>query len=199
MLAWLEGIEIVGPLGDGSRCTAWKARRGFEALAVKHFKCHAVLKHASRHAVPLARFEFDRNCRLYSAPGLRANIARPVAMVDDGPRQILIQELIVGVPITDFASGAGERERRRIYAQLGRIVSAAHDASVYDLDLHSNNILVARGSRGRHKVVLFDFNKIPYHERPPNVVVGYWVKRGWIGSKSRDLRLLRSIRRMLSV
>jgi hypothetical protein len=84
-----------------------------------------------------------------------------------------------------------------VHAELLRIVSTAHDASFYDLDLHPKNILVQRRTDGLPGVVLFDFNKIPFHEWPPNVVVRHLVALGYIKPESRDLRHLCAIRKVL--
>jgi hypothetical protein len=150
-----------------------------------------------RHDEPLARFELNRNRRLYAAPALRKNIVRPIGAIDRGGQQILIQDVVRGETLFEFSATAHERDRHRIYGQLVRIVTAAHDASIFDLDIHSGNILIARGRTGEPNVMLFDFNKIPFHEWPPNAVVRCLVRLGWLGPGSRDFRLLRTLRKTL--
>jgi hypothetical protein len=193
----LTGFKLVGRLGSGRRCTVWQARRGTELVAVKIFNSRAIAKHASRHHEPLARFEFNRNRQLYAVPGLRNNIVRPVSVIDRGHQQILMQDVVCGETVADFRAVANDRDRQRICAQLVRIVAAAHDASIFDLDIHSGNILISRARTGQPNVMLFDFNKIPFHEWPPNALAGCLLRLGWIGPRSRDFRLLRALRKAL--
>jgi hypothetical protein len=57
--------------------------------------------------------------------------------------------------------------------------------------------LIRRGRTGEPNVMLFDFNKIPFHEYPPNALACCLLRLGWIGAKSRDFRLLRALRKAL--
>jgi len=193
----LTGFKLVRRLGAGRRCTVWQAQRGAEQVALKFFTSRAIAKHAMRHDEPLARFELNRNQRLYAAPALRKNIVRPIGAIDRGGQQILMQDVVRGETLSEFSATAHERDRHRIYRQLVRIVTAAHNASIFDLDIHSGNILITRGRTGEPNVMLFDFNKIPFHEWPPNAVVRCLVRLGWLGPASRDLRLLRTLRKTL--
>lgn len=187
----LSELQFVDPLGSGRRCAVWRAKRGADMVAVKLFSSQAIAKHASRHHEPLARFEFNRNRHLYSIPELRDNIVRPIEVFDLGSRQMLMQDVICGDTLTEFSTVASGGDRRQVYAQLVRIVTAAHDVSIFDLDLHRDNILITRSRTGHPNVMLFDFNKIPFHEHPPNALAGILVRLGLIGPRSRDLRLLR--------
>ena len=194
----LSELQFVSPLGSGRRCTVWRAKCGSDLVAVKLFSSEAIAKHASRHREPLARFEFNRNRRLYAVPGLRSNIVRPLRVFDLGSRQMLMQDVICGHTLTEFSTVASGRDRRQVYAQLEQIVTAAHDVSIFDLDLHRDNILITRSRTGHPNVMLFDFNKIPFHEHPPNALAGILVRLGLIGPRSRGLRLLRLLGRALA-
>ncbi|HUF71872.1 MAG TPA: hypothetical protein VMR74_03120 [Gammaproteobacteria bacterium] len=59
----IEGIDIVAPLGDGCRCTVWRAERGPQALVVKCFKREAVTKHSS-----LPTYEYT--CGVHAEAGM---------------------------------------------------------------------------------------------------------------------------------
>ena len=67
----------------------------------------------------------------------------------------------------------------------------SHAAGLYDVDLHSLNIMVTHHGAGRPLAKLFDFNLIPFYVHPPNPFVWLLVKTGRIGMRSRDLRKLR--------
>jgi len=67
------------------------------------------------------------------------------------------------------------------------VVTLSHEAQLYDIDLHAMNVMVDR-HKGTPK--LFDFNQIPFTERPQNPFVGLALKLGLLGRESRDLRKL---------
>jgi len=193
----LRELRIVAPIGTGRRCTAWRAIRHGRDLVAKRFTDRAAAKHASRHGVSIARFEFERNTSLFAVHELRSNVARPLGFVASGSQQVFLQEFVDGLPLLRYAASASESERSLVHAELLRIVAIAHDASFYDLDLHPKNILVRRRVDGLPGVVLFDFNKIPYHEWPPNAVARRLVAFGYIKPESRDLRHLCAIAKVL--
>jgi hypothetical protein len=66
-------------------------------------------------------------------------------------------------------------------------VSLSHAAKLYDIDLHAMNVMVDRRAGGPK---LFDFNQIPFTERPQNPFVGFALKLGLLSKESRDLRKL---------
>jgi hypothetical protein len=66
-------------------------------------------------------------------------------------------------------------------------VSLSHEARLYDIDLHAMNVMVDRKAGGPK---LFDFNQIPFTERPQNPLVGLLLRLGLLGRESRDLRKL---------
>jgi hypothetical protein len=70
---------------------------------------------------------------------------------------------------------------------LAELVSLSHAAKLYDIDLHAMNVMVDRRAGGPK---LFDFNQIPFTERPQNPFVGFALKLGLLGKGSRDLRKL---------
>lgn len=195
----LERCTILGQIGGGRRCAVMRARTDEgRDIVLKYFSPEATAKHARYHPVPLARFEFERNAALHRVEGLQGCIARPLGFVAVEERQVLAQEFVEGVELGAFIRSAAEAEARAVAAELARIVSVAHAAGVFDLDLHPANVLVIRHETREPSVALFDFNKIPYHLKPPNPLARLLVTCGIIGPRSRDLRRLHAIRRQLT-
>lgn len=190
-------LRIIGRIGRGRRCIVWRAKHDGRDVVIKRFADAAIAKHAARHTAPLARFEFERNQALRNISALRDHIARPLGFIADAMTHLLIQEFIDGTPLHRFAATANAEERKRVGMELEGIVNAAHTAGIYDLDLHPLNVLIGRDANQSPRVMLFDFNKIPYHEWPPNPIARWLIGRGWIGPESRDRRGLRAIWRVL--
>jgi hypothetical protein len=76
----------------------------------------------------------------------------------------------------------------RFMDDLTELVSLSHAAKLYDIDLHAMNVMVDRKAGGPK---LFDFNQIPFTERPQNPFIGLALKLGLLGRESRDLRKLK--------
>ena len=68
------------------------------------------------------------------------------------------------------------------------LVTLSHEAKLYDIDLHAMNVMVDRKAGGPK---LFDFNQIPFTERPQNPFIGFALRLGLLGRGSRDLRKLK--------
>lgn len=193
----LSDFRIIGRIGSGRRCTAWRANGWGQDFVVKLYLDRAIAKHAARNALPLARFEYERNLSLFMTRGLHARIARPLGFVSRGVRQVFLQEFVPGVPLASFAASASVPERLQLEAALASVVRTAHEHAIFDLDLHPSNVIVMRRESGLPVPVLFDFNKIPYHEWPPNAALRLFVALGGVKREARDLRGLRIIRRAL--
>lgn len=190
----LEALVVTRLLGEGKRSRAWRVKWQGHDCVLKLYRPQASAKHLQRTGTQLARYEYRRNLALYSIPGLETHIARPFAFWSDGPVQALVQEYVDGVLFEEFRKTAPSHVLRTLVASLASIVRRAHEARVFDLDLHPNNILVTGGTRagdcGRHTLKLYDFNKIPFHEHSPNPIAALLLRLGIIGPESRDLRRL---------
>lgn len=162
----------------------WQGRE----CVVKVYAPAAAAKHAQRHRVALARFEYQRNLALYRAPGLAAHVARPLAYLADGPQQAFVQEFVSGTLFEHFRVGADPLHIAALLDSLPSLIDRAHAAGIYDLDLHPNNVMVADDGRGGVMFKLFDFNKIPFHERSPNPLSWLLLRLGLIRPASRDRR-----------
>jgi hypothetical protein len=190
----LEQVPVIALLGEGKRSRAWRVRWQGQDSVLKLYRPQACRKHLQRTGIQLARYEYRRNLTLYRIPGLEAHIARPLAFWSEGPVQALVQEHVDGVLFEEFRRTAPPHVLRTLVASLSSIVRKAHEAKVFDLDLHPNNIMVTGGSLdgdpGRHTLKLYDFNKIPFHEYSPNPLAALLLRLHLIGPESRDLRRL---------
>lgn len=195
------GLQRYAPgelLAAGRRCKVTRlSGAGSPDLVVKQFTPVSVVRHARHHPVPLARFEFQRSGELRSSPDLAYCVARPIAWSTVDGRHLFVQERARGVLLRDFATTASAEERLAVVLELERIVRRAHAAGFFDLDLHTRNVMVRRDSNRELRLTLFDFSRIPYHERPPNRLAAWLVRAGLISPPDRDHRLMRRLRRAL--
>jgi serine/threonine protein kinase len=179
-------------LGEGGRSTVYLGRWRGADVAVKVYKPSAVARHARKHPVPLARFEFERNRAFHEAPGLAAYVARPLAHVVEPGISVTLQERLEGELYYFHYTRLQGRVDPELGVHLARIVELAHAADLYDVDLHAMNVMVVEGPAGKPWPKLFDFNLIPFHERPPNPLVGFLLRTGLMSVRARDLRKLRN-------
>ena len=123
----------------------------------------------------------------FEARGLSRYVAEPLGYMVQPGFQMSVQELVDG-EVYYFA----QREHAAFISQhfmkeLAELVKLSHEANLYDIDLHAMNVMVDR-HKGTPK--LFDFNQIPFTERPQNPFIGLALKLGLLGRESRDLRKL---------
>lgn len=187
---WLSGVRVIRRLGDGRRSSVHLIERAGQMVAVKIYAAAAVSKHIGLNPVPLARYEYQRNLRLFMTPGVEPHVARPIAFIDDGATQAFVQAFVPGVLFEHFRAQADDAVLKQLADSLRGLVGRAHAAGVYDLDLHPNNVMVVPDPVAGHRVVLFDFNNIPVHERGSNPLHRLLFALGAIQPASRDLRRL---------
>lgn len=183
------GIEIGEKIGEGKRSVVYRVRwRDLEA-SLKVYKPAEILRHARKHPLPLAEFEHRRNQSFHRAPGMSKYVAEPLGYLVEPDLQMTLQEYLDG-EIYYFArrDNAGFISPR-FKEELAELVRLSHAAQLYDIDLHAMNVMVDRRTGGPK---LFDFNQIPFHERPQNPLVALALKLGLLGRESRDLRKLAS-------
>ncbi len=196
----LGELEVIRRLGTGRRCRAFLVRREARLLVAKVYRPSAVRRHAARHAQHaehLAQFEFGRNLALRSVAGLARSVAEPVDLLVVDKQWIFLQEFVEGVRLDRFCENGAAAARDGLLAQLRGIVARAHAAGHYDLDLHPANLLVVQPEPGKARIVLYDFNKVPYHLAPPNRLFGWMVALGLIAPRDRDVRHLRRLQRTM--
>jgi hypothetical protein len=189
-------VELDEVVGVGRRCIAFSARRHDQALILKSYHRRAVARHTERAGGSLARYECERNAALHRVAGLAAYVAAPVGYWSSPREEFFVQQRICGESLASFLRGCSTRNRERLLSELRNILDCAHGAGLYDLDLHPGNVLVQRRVDGSGRPILFDFNKVPYHQQPPNRLSGWLVALGLIGPRSRDRRLWRRLTRL---
>jgi ubiquinone/menaquinone biosynthesis C-methylase UbiE len=180
-------LEVTGKLGEGKRSVVYRARWRGREVGVKVYKPAAIARHARKHQLPLAEFEHRRNKAFFEAPGLPKYVAEPLGFVVQPGFQMSVQECLEGEVYYFAHKQRATFISPRFMDHLAELVSLSHAARLYDIDLHAMNVMVDRRA-GTPK--LFDFNQIPFTERPQNPFVGLALRLGWMGRESRDLRKL---------
>ena len=180
-------VEVTDKLGEGKRSVVYRARWRGRDVSVKVYKPAAIARHARKHELPLAELEHRRNKAFFEAPGMARYVAEPLGFIVEPGFQMSLQECLDG-EVYYFA----KRDRApfispRFIDDLAELVRLSHEAGLYDIDLHAMNVMVDRQTGGPK---LFDFNQIPFTERPQNPLVGLALKLGLLGKGSRDLRKL---------
>src|SRR6185295_11094360 len=181
-------LKVTEKLGEGKRSIVYRAKWRGRDVGVKVYKPAAIVRHARKHQLPLAEFEHRRNKAFFDARGMSKYVAEPLGFVVEPGFQMSLQECLDG-EVYYFA----QREHAdfispRFMDDLAELVSLSHEAKLYDIDLHAMNVMVDRKAGGPK---LFDFNQIPFTERPQNPFIGLALKLGLLGREARDLRKLR--------
>jgi hypothetical protein len=158
-----EGLEVTDKHGEGKRSVVYRARWRGRDVGVKVYKPAAIARHARKHELPLAEFEHRRNRAFFDARGMARYVAEPLGFVVEPGFQMSLQECLDG-EVYYFA----QREHAtfispRFMQDLTELVTLSHEAKLYDIDLHAMNVMVDRKAGGPK---LFDFNQIPFTERP---------------------------------
>jgi ubiquinone/menaquinone biosynthesis C-methylase UbiE len=180
-------LEVTDKLGEGKRSVVYRARWRGRDVGIKVYKPAAIARHARKHRLPLAEFEHRRNKAFFEVRGMAKYVAEPLGFVVEPGFQMSLQECLDG-EVYYFA----QREHStfispRFMEDLAELVSLSHEARLYDIDLHAMNVMVDRKAGGPK---LFDFNQIPFTERPQNPLIGLALRLGLLGRESRDLRKL---------
>jgi ubiquinone/menaquinone biosynthesis C-methylase UbiE len=181
------GLEVTEKLGEGKRSIVYRARWQGRDVGVKVYKPAAIARHARKHKLPLAEFEHRRNKSFFEARGLARYIAEPLGFIVEPGFQMSLQECLDGEVYYFAQRDHADFISPRFMEDLAELVSLSHQAKLYDIDLHAMNVMVDRRAGGPK---LFDFNQIPFTERPQNPFIGLALKLGLLGKESRDLRKL---------
>jgi ubiquinone/menaquinone biosynthesis C-methylase UbiE len=180
-------LAVTGKLGEGKRSVVYRGRWQGREVGIKVYKPAAMASHARKHKLPLAEFEYLRNKAFFEARGLSKYVAEPLGFVVEPGFQMSLQELVDGEVYYFAQRDHADFISPRFMEDLAALVTLSHEASLYDIDLHAMNVMVDR-NQGTPK--LFDFNQIPFTERPQNPFIGLALKLGLLGRESRDLRKL---------
>jgi ubiquinone/menaquinone biosynthesis C-methylase UbiE len=180
-------LAITEKLGEGKRSMVYRGRWKGRDVGVKVYKPAAIANHARKHQLPLAEFEYRRNKAFFEARGMAKYVAEPLGFVVEPGFQMSIQELVDGEVYYFAQRDHAEFISPKFMEDLTELVTLSHEARLYDIDLHAMNVMVDR-HKGSPK--LFDFNQIPFTERPQNPFIGLALRLGLLGRGSRDLRKL---------
>ena len=180
-------LQVTEKLGEGKRSMVYRAKWRGREVGLKVYKPAAMANHARKHKLPLAEFEYRRNKAFFDARGMSKYVAEPLGFIVEPGFQMSVQECVEGEVYYFAQRDHADFISPRFMEDLADIVSLSHEAQLYDIDLHAMNVMVDR-QKGTPK--LFDFNQIPFTERPQNPFVGLALKLGLLGRGSRDLRKL---------
>ena len=189
----LDGVRITGKYGEGRRSIVYRAHWKDRVIALKVFKREAIATHARKSTQAIAEFEHTRNSQFYSVRGLDRYVAQPLAFAVTEDVQAIAQEPISGELYYFFHRQRDGDVPPSFAGHLQEILKLSHNAGLYDIDLHSMNLLVAREPDGEFVPKLFDFNLIPFTIRPQNPLIGWLLSVGLMSKESRDRRRLRSL------
>jgi ubiquinone/menaquinone biosynthesis C-methylase UbiE len=181
------GLEVKDKLGEGKRSVVYRARWRGRDVGVKVYKPAAIARHSRKHKLPLAEFEHRRNRAFFDARGMSKYVAEPIAFVVEPGFQMSLQECLDGEVYYFAQRDHASFISPRFMDDLAELVNLSHAADLYDIDLHAMNVMVDRHAGGPK---LFDFNQIPFTERPQNPFIGFALRMGLLGRGSRDLRKL---------
>jgi ubiquinone/menaquinone biosynthesis C-methylase UbiE len=180
-------LKITDKLGEGKRSMVYRGQWRGREVGIKVYKPAAIVNHARKHKLPLAEFEHLRNKAFFEARGLSRYVAEPLGFIVEPGFQMSLQECVDGEVYYFAQRDHADFISPRFMEDLAQLVSLSHEAKLYDIDLHAMNVMVDR-AKGTPK--LFDFNQIPFTERPQNPFIGLALKLGLLGRESRDLRKL---------
>ena len=182
-----DELIVTDKLGEGKRSIVYRGRWHGREVGIKVYKPAAMASHARKHKLPLAEFEHLRNKAFFQARGMSKYVAEPLGFVVEPGFQMSLQELVDGEVYYFAQRDHADFISPRFMDDLAEVVTLSHEARLYDIDLHAMNVMVDR-SKGTPK--LFDFNQIPFTERPQNPFIGLALRLGLLGKESRDLRKL---------
>jgi ubiquinone/menaquinone biosynthesis C-methylase UbiE len=180
-------LEVKDKLGEGKRSVVYRARWRGRDVGVKVYKPAAIARHSRKHKLPLAEFEHRRNKAFFDARGMSKYVAEPIGFIVEPGFQMSLQECLDGEVYYFAQRDHAAFISPKFMDDLAELVSLSHAADLYDIDLHAMNVMVDRQAGGPK---LFDFNQIPFTERPQNPFVGFALRMGLLGRGSRDLRKL---------
>jgi tRNA A-37 threonylcarbamoyl transferase component Bud32 len=190
-LTGLGDVRILDRLGEGGRSTVYRAQWNGREVALKIYKSLALERHARKHQENLAKYEYARNRAFYEAPGMARYVAEPLGYLATDHVSAFLQEKLDGDLYYFYFRERNGDMPKGLFRHVEKMVALYHKAGLYDVDLHSMNVMVVKDN-GEPIPKLFDFNLIPFHIHPPNKVVGLLLKTGLINLRARDLRKLRN-------
>src|SRR5262245_47375033 len=89
-------LQITDKLGEGKRSMVYRARWRGRDVGLKVYKPAAIARHARKHKLPLAEFEYLRNKAFFEARGMANYVAEPLGFVVEPHFQMSLQECVDG-------------------------------------------------------------------------------------------------------
>jgi serine/threonine protein kinase len=191
----IGGVAIHSKLGEGGRSVVYAGLWQTRDVAIKVYKPRGIQRHAKRHPQNIADFEYQRNQALFNVPGLSRYIAEPLKVIIDKNNYALIQERLSGPLYYFYFRDNQGLVSTKFLQHLENILELAHRAEIYDVDIHAFNVIVDE-SGDEPIPKLFDFNLIPFHERPGFSLQKLGLKLGFISKAARDIRLLKNLNKV---
>jgi hypothetical protein len=186
-LSSLADVEIRERLGEGLSCVVYDAVWKGRPVAAKLYKASAVDRHHAVTGTEIAEYEYERNAALRAAPGVEPYVAEPLAFLSTAGVSMFLQERLDGELYYDYYVRLEGRVDPSLLETLQRVVAAGNEAGLYDLDVHAGNTMLVSDAQGDSlRPVLFDFNAIPFFDKPPNPFAWAAFRLGVIGRDWRD-------------
>jgi RIO-like serine/threonine protein kinase len=187
----LFGIRIRELLGEGGRSIVYGGQWQERDVALKVYKPRGIENHQKRHHLNIAEFEYRRNKAIFETEGLSRYIAQPLHFITGPDGHALVQERLKGPLYYFYYRKRSGRVPTGFRQHLENIITLAHDAGIYDVDIHAFNVIVDE-SGDEPIPKLFDFNLIPFHERPGVSISKVLLMLGITNKTTRDKRLLKN-------
>jgi serine/threonine protein kinase len=188
-------VRIQEKLGEGGRSVVYGGEWQGRQVALKVYKPSGIKNHNKRHPLNIAEYEFLRNKTFHELPGLSDYVAQPLHYWVDRDVCAMVQERLIG-PLYYFYYQERKGQVSPVFKQhLQTILNLSHDAGFFDVDMHAFNVIVDE-SGDEPIPKLFDFNLIPFHERPGISMSKLLLKLGLTNEANRDKRLLRNFNKI---
>ncbi|MCY4420057.1 MAG: hypothetical protein OXC42_02215 [Gammaproteobacteria bacterium] len=186
-----DEIQVGSFLGRGRRSFSYKGKYENQDVVIKVYRREFVEKYQQKCSVDIAEFEFERNTNLYRIDDIRQYISRPykVFKYDSGYTHSFVQEYVEGITLKQLINQSGFLPKEVLDAGY-KIVKIAEANGVHDIDISQGNIKVTR-RKGVWIPKLYDFNLLPQHISPPNLLIALGIKLGLRRKSWRDYRSLK--------
>lgn len=163
----IGGYRVIRLIGVGGMGSVYEA----EQASPRRRVALKVMRRGSESRLLARRFELEGQIQArLSHPGIATVYETGIAKEAGRSIPYFAMELVVGLPLVEFAKrgGLGLRERLALMADVCDAVSYAHQRGVIHRDLKPDNILVQESPKGpRPKILDFGIAKLTEHDLLP--------------------------------